>query len=256
MGLLTFISALALAALDSDRRLTVVAGETRAYLMEGRADAPGPLYVALHPRPADGAAMRWISGLSAVARSGAVVLYPDGLEGGWSPAGSDAAFLDALIAGHGRGRPVVLVGVSNGADMALSYAAARPGQLAALVLVSGGSRPETPLPAEIPPTFVMLGTEDRDFDAYADGAAAWRRAGGCTEVGRVQERESETVDHACENGVMARETRFAGQGHVWPGATQSGPLSWPEAPETAAELLSRFIAASLVVEDPPADGAR
>lgn len=241
MALLTFLAGLALALHEPDRRTIAVAGATRAYLIEGAAEGSGPVYIALHPRPADGAAMRWISGLSTVAADGGAVIYPDGIAGEWSPAGPDHAFVDALIHAHGEGRPVVLVGVSNGADMALAYAAARPARLSALVLVSGGAGPDVPAPAVIPPTLVMLGTADPDFQRYAAGAEDWRRAGGCTPTGRLGEGSMEIADHDCRGGGGAREIRFQDKGHVWPGATRSGPLSWPDAPRSGLDLMRAFL---------------
>lgn len=126
----------------------------RSYVLCTAGDAPDQgLIVALHGRGASAAEMQAMTGLEVpAAAAGYAVVYPDGLEASWGddtfatdtrPVGDeDVVFLDALVAALqsdpriGDG-PVGLVGFSNGAGMALRYAAQRPEVVRAVVSVAG-----------------------------------------------------------------------------------------------------------------------
>jgi polyhydroxybutyrate depolymerase len=113
-----------------------------------------PLIVALHGRGSSAEEMRAATELDGLAAAeGLAVVYPLALDGGWGddtfttptrPAGDeDVVALDALIARARNDRrvddvgPVALVGFSNGASMALRYAAERPDGVRAVVSVAG-----------------------------------------------------------------------------------------------------------------------
>lgn len=108
----------------------------------------GGLVVALHGRGGSAAEMRSMTALDLpAAAADLAVVYPDGLDGGWGddtfatparPGGDeDVRFLDALADDLAPGDPVALVGFSNGASMALRYAAERPARVRAVVAVAG-----------------------------------------------------------------------------------------------------------------------
>ena len=126
----------------------------RAYVLCTAGDAPDQgLIVALHGRGSSGADMQAMTALEVpAAAAGYAVVYPDGLERSWGddtfptdtrPVGDeDVVFLDSLVAAlHSDPRigdgPVGLVGFSNGAGMALRYAAQRPEAVRAVVSVAG-----------------------------------------------------------------------------------------------------------------------
>jgi polyhydroxybutyrate depolymerase len=126
----------------------------RSYVLCTAGDAPDQgLIVALHGRGASAAEMQAMTGLEVpAAAAGYAVVYPDAVDGAWGddtfttpdrPGGDeDVVFLDSLVAAlHGDPRigdgPVGLVGFSNGASMALRYAAQRPEEVRAVVSVAG-----------------------------------------------------------------------------------------------------------------------
>jgi polyhydroxybutyrate depolymerase len=112
-----------------------------------------PLVVALHGRGSSAAEMRTVTELDRdAAARGVAVVFPDALDGGWGddtfrtpsrPSGDeDVVFLDDLIETLRSDRrvadqPVGVVGFSNGASMALRYAAQRPDIVRAVVSVAG-----------------------------------------------------------------------------------------------------------------------
>ncbi|HEY7071993.1 MAG TPA: alpha/beta fold hydrolase [Acidimicrobiales bacterium] len=180
----------------------VCAGGTlgpRSYVLCTAGDAPGQgLIVALHGRRSSAAEMQAMTGLEVpAAAAGYAVVYPDGLDGGWGddtfptpsrPEGDeDVVFLDSLVAAlHADPRigdgPVGVVGFSNGASMALRYAAQRPDAVRAVVSVAG-QLPRDPAvrPTGRVPLLALYGDADpiRSFAAgIADSPA--RAPGGPT----------------------------------------------------------------------------
>jgi polyhydroxybutyrate depolymerase len=224
-----------------------------------------PLLIALHPRPADGAAMEHISGLSSIAdREGFIVVYPDGLDGSWDVENccgrnNDVRFLKSLIRKlaekHRVARDqIYLAGVSNGAEMTFRLADDLPNTFAALAAVAGTRKPE-PLHAGAPhvpaagdaatPMLIMLGTADAHYPTYWHGIANWKIRFGCTPVSADQPYSSVMRLRSFCGGrdFPLIEYLLHGQGHVWPGAARSGPLSWPDSPFQAAEKIWSFFAA-------------
>jgi polyhydroxybutyrate depolymerase len=164
----------------------VVAGRT-TILCRPAGDGEG-LVVVLHARGSSAREMQAVSGLEAVAvPSRLAVVYAAGLDGGWGddpftapdrPAGDeDVVFLDRLIAqvsadAHLPAAPVALVGFSNGAGMALRYAAERPGRVRAVVSVAGQlARHPAVRPSHPVPLLQISGTADpiRSYDGGMPG---------------------------------------------------------------------------------------
>jgi polyhydroxybutyrate depolymerase len=150
----------------------------RRYLLciAGDAEDQG-LVIAVHGRGSSADDMRAATGLEhPAAAAGLAVVYPEALDGGWGddtftgpgrPTGDeDVAFLDALVSDLRADprigdRPVGVVGFSNGASMALRYAAERPDDVAAVVAVAG-QVPRDPAvrPAARVPLLLVYGTAD------------------------------------------------------------------------------------------------
>jgi len=134
-------------------------------------DADG-LVVALHGRGASAADMRDMTALDVpAAAADLAVVYPEALDGAWGddtfvspsrPAGDeDVRFLDALADDLAPGEAVSLVGFSNGASMALRYAAARPDRVRAVVAVAGQlARDPAVRPTGRVPLLVVYGDAD------------------------------------------------------------------------------------------------
>jgi polyhydroxybutyrate depolymerase len=162
--------------------------EARRYILCTAGDQPDQgLVVALHGRGSSAAEMQTVTELDrATAAEGWAVVFPDGADGGWGddtfttptrPTGDeDVAFLDQLIEtlradDRIDDQPVGVVGFSNGASMALRYAAQRPDEVRAVVSVAG-QLPRDPAirPTGPVPLLEVYGTAD-PVRSYADGIA-------------------------------------------------------------------------------------
>lgn len=148
------------------------------------------LVLALHGRGSSAEEMRAVTELDRYAAGeGLAVAYPEGLGGGWGddtfptperPAGDeDVRFLDDLVTALRSDprigdAPVGVVGFSNGASMALRYAAQRPDAVGAVVAVAG-QLPRDPAirPAGAVPLLEVYGTGDpiRPYDTGIPAAA-------------------------------------------------------------------------------------
>ncbi|MDX1485735.1 MAG: PHB depolymerase family esterase [Alphaproteobacteria bacterium] len=159
-------------------------------LPAGRFTGRRPLVIVLHALGATGAAERARGRFrSMAAREGAIVAFPDGIEGRWNygaPIGRsgpvlvkgrrvrDTVLLRRLarrLVADGRADParLYLIGISNGAMMAYRVACETPGRFAAIAaLVSGMtvSQRSACRPARPVPLLILGGTADR-FHAYA-----------------------------------------------------------------------------------------
>ena len=230
-------------------RHLIVDGQSRTYELTRPAARPQAILIALHPRPASGAAMRHISALDTRAEVvGFVLAYPDGIEGGWNADGAgladDDRFIESLI-GHLRTTlnlataPVYLVGVSNGAAMAERLLNQHPAWFAGAALISGGleeaTSPGTGLLSG--PVLVMIGDDDPAVVALTQAALARRARFGCAPERTEDRPDASRTIYRCEGGVL-EEWRLKA-GHVWPGAVASGPLSWPDATFVAADEVLR-----------------
>jgi polyhydroxybutyrate depolymerase len=160
----------------------------RRYVLCTAGDQPDQgLVVALHGRGSSAAEMRTVTELDrAAAGEGWAVVFPDGADGGWGddtfttptrPNGDeDLVFLDQLIEALRADeriddQPVGVVGFSNGASMALRYAAQRPDAVRAVVSVAG-QLPRDPAirPTGPVPLLEVYGTAD-PVRSYTDGIA-------------------------------------------------------------------------------------
>jgi polyhydroxybutyrate depolymerase len=133
-----------------------VDGRERTYLLEpalslGRGKKAA-LVAVLHQEGGDPAGVAKETGLQELRRAGATLVYPAGINHSWD-AGmccgvpsregvDDVHFLDAVLADAAKKTPVdkhreALVGYSSGGMLTYHYVCARPGRLAAAVVVSG-----------------------------------------------------------------------------------------------------------------------
>lgn len=218
-----------------------------------------PLLIALHPRPANGAAMAHISSFNAIAdREGFIIAYPDGIDGAWDVSGdcrsnNDVQFVDQLIAKLARdhsidpGR-VYLAGVSNGGRMAFRLLEEMPGTFAAVAAVSGFPKhddaiiPTFPNGPSATPLIAFMGNRDKDHPAHWLALARWKIRFGCRTISAdLPYPSTMRMRSLCGSPDSPLiEYHFNDTGHVWPGATESGPLSWPDAPFQASERIFEF----------------
>jgi len=243
----------------------VVDGVERRYelFVPQRAEAAPALVVALHPRPASGAAMRFISGFDKVAEAhGFLVAYPDGLGRTWNGLtccgrADDVGFIVALVEQLKATRNVdpkrvYVVGVSNGGEMAFRLVGEAPTLFAAIgVVASGraglrrdnGTPVESALPPQPLPLISLVGARDERAADFERGLQSWRSAYDCKTVGQPAPYPATDLSlSTCRGGARLVSYVFNDVGHVWPGAKDSGPLSWPDAPVSAAGLLWEFFA--------------
>lgn len=222
------------------------------------------LVVALHGRGSTAEQMQTVSELDRYAVDrGLAVAYPESLDGGWGddtfttpsrPRGDeDVTFVDDLIEtlrsdSRIGDQPIGLVGFSNGASMALRYAAERPEEVGAVVSVAGQLPRD---PAVVPSSPVALlqiyGSDDplRDHDTGIPESAD-RQPGDPTPTlstadtvaafvdvteGDVRHEGPTESDPAPEDETSLRTERWThdgdtvavlhtvvGGGHTWPGA--------------------------------------
>ena len=128
----------------------------RSYLLHPAEQlAPGQssaLVVVLHQEGGTPAGVAAETGLAALRRQGATLVYPAGVDASWDAGAccgtpkeagvDDVAFLDAVIEDAAEQAPVdpertALVGYSSGGMLTYRYVCERPGKLAAAVVVSG-----------------------------------------------------------------------------------------------------------------------
>jgi polyhydroxybutyrate depolymerase len=179
--------------------------------------------VALHGRGSSAAEMQAATELDRdAAARGLAVVYPDASDGRWAddtfarpghPAGDeDVRFLDRLIEdlrsdpriGDG---PVGMVGFSNGASMALRYAAERPDQVRAVVSVAGQLPRDAAIrPAGRVPLLEVYGTADpiRPYDTGIPDAPD-RQPDGPTPTLPTQETVAAFADGADHEGPTATD---------------------------------------------------
>lgn len=209
-------------------------------------------------------------GLEPVAdREGFVVAYAEAPAGEWcighqyrnaNPAvqqRDDVAYLDALLADLAMAVPagggaVMLLGVSMGGMMAISYAAARPGRVAALAgVISGMTNRQPPAlqAGSAVPCLLVIGEDDRllppdhgiDFAvrgqdesplwllSYERTLSHWARWNGCDgppivqlETGGTHGQPVALTRHVwlAEGRPRVMGCRISPLGHRWPGLLQ------------------------------------
>jgi polyhydroxybutyrate depolymerase len=203
---------------------------------------------------------------AAAGAAGMTVVFPESLDGGWGDdpfttptrptGGEDVAFLDRLVDElHGDGRiaagPPALVGFSNGASMALRYAAEHPAGVRAVVSVAG-ELPRDPAvrPMGPVPLLAVYGSADPVRSATAGiPASPGRRPGDPTPTLPIADTVAAFVaslpdpvadppverDPHPGDGTSVRRQRWTGRdgtpvelhtvvggGHTWPSAR--GPV--------------------------------
>jgi polyhydroxybutyrate depolymerase len=207
---------------------------------------------------------------------GAVVAVPQGVGSppGWnvpdsSEVGpSDVAFIDALLrqlAEHACADParVVLAGLSDGSDMAVTAACALAGRVRVLLLVAASTGPSPRCPAVA--VLQVHGTAD-PVDAYAGRAADIRRGFGSVKAAGAEQAVREwaqlarcaaqpavstsadlrIVDyHACAVAPV-RLVAVQGGGHTWPGARPS-----PAYGRTTTSIGTRGLLREVLAADRP-----
>lgn len=240
-----------------------------------------PLIVALHGGGGGGDQFARNSGLSAPAnRQGYAVIYPEGTgrAATWN-AGyccgqaqrrrvDDLAFLDAVIGDAVRRfglnpARVYLTGMSNGAMMAETYAAQRPGKVRAVAGVAGTMDATRFTPLGRVPLLHIHGTAD-DRVPYAGGMGKGGRASFAS-VAAVEaaflapfpmlartERIIDPVDdgmrvlernYTDDDGVtQIRILTIEGGGHAWPGSRRAPRQGGTRDISANTEIL-RFFAA-------------
>ena len=225
-----------------------------------QAPAGAPLIVALHGGGGGADQFARNSGLSAPANGkGYAVLYPEGTgrAATWN-AGyccgqaqrrrvDDLAFLDAVIADAVRRfglnpARVYLTGMSNGAMMAETYAAERPGKVRAVAGVAGTMDATRFTPLGRMPLLHIHGTAD-DRVPYAGGMGKGLRA-SFAPVAAVEAAflapfpmlaRTERIIDPVDDGMRVLERNYAddagvtqiriltieGGGHAWPGSRRA-----------------------------------
>jgi polyhydroxybutyrate depolymerase len=241
------------------------AGDRRYLLCTAGDAADQPMIVVLHGRGSSNIEMQAATRLeNAASEKGLAVVYPDAVDKGWGddtfpspsrPAGDeDLVALDDLIEEVrddrriDDGAPVAMVGFSNGASMALRYAAQRPDDVRVVVSVAG-QLPRDPAirPADRVPLLEIYGSAD-PIRPFATGIAdpPERQPGGPTPTlptpdtvaafvargdGAVEEQEPRETDPEPNDGTRLRTQRWIDErgmlaelvtvvdgGHTWPSA--------------------------------------
>lgn len=252
----------AVANADTKEVLTV-AGVERSYELHIPPQLPPrpALVIALHPRPANGSAMRYISGFNAVSDThGFLVAYPNGQDKQWNGLtccgdADDVRLIKAIAekaqSQHGADpNRTYLVGVSNGGELAYRAAGELPDTLAAIAVVAGGRvgvgmATGQPVRSIVPSAAVslitMIGAKDGAFTDQLEGLDEWRKQNSCPFVQIAHPFPAMRIETArCRNSSDVVAYVFDEVGHVWPGAANIGPMSWPDAPFNTAETIWRF----------------
>jgi polyhydroxybutyrate depolymerase len=150
----------------------------RPYILCASGEEEGQgLVIALHARASSAEELQQGTELHVLAaEAGLAVVYPQGVDAGWGddtfatssrPAGNeDVVYLDRLVAELWQdprigSDPIGIVGYSNGAGMALRYAAERPDVVRAVVAVAGQlARDPAVRPSRRVPLLAVHGTAD------------------------------------------------------------------------------------------------
>ncbi len=213
-----------------------------------RPGAPAPAIVALHGRFSSAQALHAQSGLAAVAEArGAILIYPETLEGVWNdgghtllnrsgPAADDAGFiaaaLEAVNADHAIDRSRLYVaGYDSGGAMAYSLACQGQLQIAGAVTVSTlmwDYQRDQCVNARATPLLIVHGRRDeyapvRGGDAPGtearrlgvdDTLAVWRRVNGCGERAEITGRDDGALYTTCAGAPLAY-VGVGGGNHDW-----------------------------------------
>lgn len=236
-----------------------------------------PLVFALHGAGGDGANMEYISEFGDLAeREGFIVVYPDGVNGGWNdgrPIGgqpiNDAAFLAAITQYLGANMRIDLsrvysTGYSMGGMMSLRLGCLLPDVFAAVAAVA------TTMPAYIleecveatpMPIMIIQGTDDGvvpwvgvrgGYLSARDSVRMWKQVNHC--IGRQVIEPMEDVDPddgtrtlietytECEDGSEVTLISVLFGGHTWSGTSAMGGsgLGLTSQDFSASEMIWEF----------------
>ena len=221
------------AAPKGAQNLTIqVAGKARTYLLfvPNGYDAKKsiPLIFAWHSAGADGAESRKYYKLEPATGDGAIIVYPNGLNGGWdvSANGVDMQFFDLLLESISKDycvdqTRVFSTGYSFGGIMSNSLACDRGSKLRAFAPVEGaffdGAKScPTPVPA-----WIVHASNDPTV-TFASGEAArdiWLKTNGCTTT-TTPTTPSQCVAYQCTKAPVVWCVHTGG--HIWPSFASKG----------------------------------
>jgi polyhydroxybutyrate depolymerase len=227
-------------------------------------DRPAPLVLLIHGFSSNPSDFSTVTQLPEVgAADGRVVVTPEGIDGRWDldPTGADAVFVDELVEDVTSAYCIDLdridvAGMSLGAAFAITYACARPGEIAAIAAVTVEFQLGCAEPISI---IAFHGTED-PLVPYQDGEI------GLSLPGPVRGTELNMADWAeldrCQTGPLdtivgdevverawhdcADDTRVVlytveGGGHTWPGADPQLAIGHTtDQVDATAEILAFF----------------
>ncbi len=221
------------AAPKGAQNLTIqVDGKARTYLLfvpNGYdANKSIPLIFAWHSSGATGAESRKYYNLEPTTGDGAIIVYPNGLNGGWDLAanGVDMKFFDALLESISKDycvdqKRVFSTGYSFGGMMSHSLACSRGSKLRGFApmagaLFGGANSCATPVPA-----WIAHATND-NVVSYASGQAAkdiWLKTNGCGTT-TTPTTPSPCVAYECSKAPV--QWCVHNDGHVWPKFASKG----------------------------------
>jgi polyhydroxybutyrate depolymerase len=234
-------------------------GKERTYLLttpDASVRGKMPLVVALHFYPGSGRAMSDLTGFSTIAeREGFLVVYPDGLNGGFNAlmccgTEDDVGFIRAVIEDVSKDYAVdayriYATGISNGGDLTYRLAAELPGVFAAIAPVSGGmsedwiKKPTGNLPTRPVSLIAFHGKRDRHQEAFAKGIAFWAQRQKCdTAPAIVEGGNVELRRGVCADGSAVAFYELPEMGHAWPGG--AGDMGYSPSPINATDLIWTF----------------
>jgi polyhydroxybutyrate depolymerase len=187
-----------------------------------------PLIFAWHSAGADGAESRKYYKLEPVTGDGAIIVYPDGLNGGWDLAanGVDMKFFDVLLESISKDycvdqKRVFSTGYSFGGMMSNSLACNRGSKLRAFAPMAGAFFDGTKSCATPVPAWIAHGSNDPTV-SYASGQAArdiWLKTNGCGTT-TTPTSPSQCVAYQCSKAPVNWCVHTSG--HVWPNFASKG----------------------------------
>jgi polyhydroxybutyrate depolymerase len=221
------------AAPKGARNLTIqVNGKARTYVLfvpNGYDPKKSiPLIFAWHSSGADGAESRRYYKLEPVTGDGAIIVYPDGLNGAWDLAadGIDMKLFDALLASISNDycvdqARVFSTGYSFGGMMSNSLACNRGSKLRAFAPMAGAFFDGTKSCATPVPAWIAHASNDPTV-SFASGQAArdiWLKTNGCGTT-TMPTSPSPCVAYQCSKAPVNWCVHT--DGHVWPNFASKG----------------------------------
>lgn len=210
---------------------------------------PAPLIVALHGRFSSPQALHAISGLAAVAEArGAIVIYPETLEGVWNdgghellnrhgPAADDAGFIRSVIEAATQDftidrSQIFVAGYDSGASMAYTLACQGQLQLAGVVALSAlmwDYQANACPTARATSMLIIHGRRDEALPvnggatpnvaanrlSASETLAHWRRVDGCQSNATANGRDDSTLFTSCADGTSVAYVGVGGGNHDW-----------------------------------------